>query len=378
MLPNQRHLFEIPGDVAYFNAAYMGPLLSAAAKAGREGLESRAAPWKTTPPDFFSTSERVRELAAKLWGASADHVALVPAASYGLATAARNLPVEKGQTILTLADQFPSNIYVWRKLAAARGANVRMAARGANESWTDAVLNALDRGCAVLALPQVHWVDGGRLDLERIAAAAREANAALALDLTQSLGALPFDAAAVDPDFAVAACYKWQLGPYSTGTLYVAERHWRGQALEENWIVRRRAEDFAGLTNYADEYESGARKFDMGERSNFQLLPMVEAALSQIVEWTPEAVSETLGAFNATLARALEEAGLDCGGAPDRANHYLTAALPDGAPDTLIPQLAEKNVYISQRGPRLRITPHLHANEDDIDRVTGALATVLG
>lgn len=377
MLPNQRHVFEVPGDVAYFNAAYMGPLLKAAAKAGETALAGRAAPWRTTPPDFFNTSERVRDLAGRLFGASGDHVALVPSASYGLATAARNLPVARGQTILTLAEQFPSNVYVWRRLAAETGAEMRAVQRGEGESWTEAVLGALDENCAIVALPHIHWSDGGIVDLETVSAAAKQAGAALALDLTQSLGSLPFDARKVDPDFAVAACYKWQLGPYSTGALYVAGRHWGGEPLEEGWITRRDSENFAGLVHYTDDYQPGARRFDAGERSNFQLLPMVEAALTQILDWTPQAVSETLGAFNAGLAEALNGAGLDTAGAPDRAPHYLTAALPKGAPDDLIARLATRNVFISQRGSNLRITPHLHCNDDDIDRMIGALAAKL-
>ena len=48
--------------------------------------------------------------------------------------------------------------------------------------------------------------------------------AALVLDLTQSIGALLFDVARVRPDFAVAAGYKWMMGPYTLGFLYVAPK----------------------------------------------------------------------------------------------------------------------------------------------------------
>ena len=55
---------------------------------------------------------------------------------------------------------------------------------------------------------------------------------ALVLDLTQSLGAMTFELDQIRPDFAVAAAYKWLLGPYSTGLLYVDPRHHRGEPLE--------------------------------------------------------------------------------------------------------------------------------------------------
>ena len=99
--------------------------------------------------------------------------------------------------------------------------------------------------------------------------------------MTQSLGALPFSVGDVQPDFAVAAGYKWLLGPYSTGVLYVAPKWQGGMPLEENWIQRENARDFSSLTLYSEEYDQGARRFDMGERSNFALLPAAVRAMKQ-------------------------------------------------------------------------------------------------
>jgi selenocysteine lyase/cysteine desulfurase len=63
----------------------------------------------------------------------------------------------------------------------------------------------------------------------------------------------------VQPDFAVAASYKWLLGPYSVGLLYVAPKWQGGIPLEENWIQRANARDFASLILYTEDYDSGAR-----------------------------------------------------------------------------------------------------------------------
>jgi selenocysteine lyase/cysteine desulfurase len=76
---------------------------------------------------------------------------------------------------------------------------------------------------AIGALPHCHWIDGGLLDLVAIGARCREVGSALVVDATQSLGALPLDLAAVRPDYLVRPDYKWLLGPYSLGYLYVAE-----------------------------------------------------------------------------------------------------------------------------------------------------------
>ena len=221
-LPCQRALFDLPCDVAYFNCAYMSPLMHRVVAAGERGLARKARPWQVGPIDFFSESERARALFASMIGAEADSVALVPAASYGTAIAAANLVPAAGQQILVLEDQFPSNYYVWRDLAADRGAELRTIPRPADGDWTGAVLAAIGSGTALAALPNCHWSDGGLIDLEPVGAALRDVGAHLVLDLTQSLGALPFDSRRVRPDFMLAATYKWLLGPYSMGFLYVA------------------------------------------------------------------------------------------------------------------------------------------------------------
>ena len=57
----------------------------------------------------------------------------------------------------------------------------------------------------------------------------RETGAALVLDLTQSLGAMPFSVKEVQPDFLIASTYKWLLGPYSMGFLYADPKHTPGK-----------------------------------------------------------------------------------------------------------------------------------------------------
>ena len=120
MIPCQRHLFDIPSDVAYFNCAYMSPLMHKVVATGQQAVARKAQPWHITPADFFSTPERARQLFARLINAQADDIAMVPACSYGIATAARNLPVARGQKLMLLQDQFPSNVYPWLELAAQR------------------------------------------------------------------------------------------------------------------------------------------------------------------------------------------------------------------------------------------------------------------
>ena len=377
MLPCQRHLFDIPADVAYLNCAYMSPLMKPVIKAGATALARKAHPWKLTPDKFFTGSDEFRTIAAQLLDCSADCIAIVPSASYGIATAARNLPVKKGQRILVLAEQFPSNYYSWQRLAEDTGASLKVVPwPDDNNDWTAATLNSLTADVAIAALPHVHWTSGGRLDLVRIGAACRKIGAALVLDLTQSLGALPFSVGDVRPDFAVAASYKWLLGPYSVGLLYVAPKWQNGRPLEENWIQRANARDFSSLILYTEDYDQGARRFDMGERSNFALLPAAVRAMKQLLEWKVEEISETAGALNRQMASAAAEIGFSALPEPLRAPHYLALRMKQAIPKELPEMLAREKVFVSVRGSSIRVAPNVYNTVEDCDRLIACLRKI--
>ena len=377
MLPCQRHLFDIPADVAYLNCAYMSPLMKPVIEAGATALARKAHPWKLTPDKFFTGSDEFRTIAAQLLDCSADCIAIVPSASYGIATAARNLPVKKGQSILVLAEQFPSNYYSWQRLAEDTGASLKVVPwPDDNNDWTAATLNSLTADVAIAALPHVHWTSGGRLDLVRIGAACRKIGAALVLDLTQSLGALPFSVGDVRPDFAVAASYKWLLGPYSVGLLYVAPKWQNGRPLEENWIQRANARDFSSLILYTEDYDQGARRFDMGERSNFALLPAAVRAMKQLLEWKVEEISETAGALNRQMASAAAEIGFSALPEPLRAPHYLALRMKQAIPKELPEMLAREKVFVSVRGSSIRVAPNVYNTVEDCDRLIACLRKI--
>lgn len=376
MLPNQRHLFDIPDDVAYLNCAYMSPLMKRAVEAGHTGLARKEHPWELTAQQFFTGSDEFRSVAAQLLETEGDCAAIVPSASYGMATAARNLPVRKGQSVLVLEEQFPSNYYPWQRLAGQNGSSLKIVGWPDDQDWTRAVLGALTEEVAIAALPHVHWTSGGRLDLVRIGQVCRRIGAALALDLTQSLGALPFSVREVRPDFAVAANYKWLMGPYSTGVLYVAPKWHGGIPLEDNWIQRANAQDFASLILYTPDYDSGARRFDMGERSNFALLPAAIRAMQQLLEWKVSEISETVGALNRQLGEAASELGFTSPPESLRAPHYLCLRRKEGIPRELSDVLAREKVFVSVRGSSIRVTPHIYNSVSDVERLLACLRRI--
>jgi selenocysteine lyase/cysteine desulfurase len=373
-LPVQRELFDIPDDVAYFNCASLAPQLRAAAEAAAAGLARRSRPWLVRGEDWSTEAEERRALFARLAGVDVDGVALVPATSYGLAVAAANLTARPGQRVLVLADDYPSNWYTWQRFARRTGAEVVAVRRRDGQGWAEAVLEALDERAAVVAVLATHWTDGGSVDLAAIGARARQVGAALVVDASQALGALPLDLAAIRPDYLVTVGYKWLLGPFALGYLYVAEGHRDGVPLEENWISRLGSEDFGALVDYQDRYQPGARRFDVGERTHFETTPMATAALRQVLAWEVPRIAATLGRVTGRIQREVEALGLRLT-TGDRVPHMLGIELPDRTRGPVGEALSRAGVFAGARGSSLRVSPHLWTTDQDIDRLIDALAS---
>jgi selenocysteine lyase/cysteine desulfurase len=377
-LRSKRDLFEIPEDIVYLNCAYMSPQLRPAREVGEKAVSRKSRPWEITPDDFFEDAEEIRALFARLVGGDADGVAIIPSVSYGISVAAANVPVREGEKIVILEDQFPSNVYAWGGLAEQSGASLVTLPRPEDLDWTRALLEEIDTDTAVVAVPNCHWTDGSLVDLASVGESVREAGAALVVDAIQSLGAHPFDVSEVRPDFLVAASYKWLLGPYGVGYMYVGEEYREGKPIEHNWINRRGSQDFSGLVVYQDAFQPGARRYDVGERSNFALLPMAAEALRQLIDWGVENVSETIGTLTDLVEERAGALGMVTIPKERRARHMIGLMLGPDAPDDLATRLTTHNVYVSVRGPSVRVSPHLYNTESDVYQLFDVLERVAG
>jgi selenocysteine lyase/cysteine desulfurase len=280
----QKHLFLLKEGVKYLNCANMSPMLVAVKAAGLHALETRAAPWALTEAEWFGNAEILRAEAGKVFQTDYNNIALIPSASYGLAAAAKNCIPARGKTIIVLDQEFPSNYYVWEELAAKQGLQLISIHAEANKTLTESLLEKIDGRTGLVAIPNCRWTSGVWLDLQKISEAAKTVGAYLVLDLSQSMGALPTDIDNIQPDFAVSVGYKWMLGPYGLGYMYVSPQ-WQkqGSPLEYSWLTKNGSENFAKLNNYMSDYRPGARKFDMGEFPQINLMPMAIAALVQII-----------------------------------------------------------------------------------------------
>lgn len=375
----QRPLFRLDPDVHYLNCAYMAPMLQTVEDAGCEGVRRRRTPSGIGADDFFREGEELRALFARLLSSEPERVAIMPSASYGIASVARNLPLEADQTVVLLEEQFPSNVYSWARKAQDASARLTFVAPPTDEprrgeAWNAAVLSAIDERTGIVALPHYHWSDGTRFDLVAIGERCRRVGAHLVIDGTQSIGAAAFDRDAVQPTAVICAAYKVLFGPYGLALAWMSSELDDGVPLEENWIARHRSEDFARLVDYEERYRPGAVRYDVGERSNPILLPMAVAALEQVLAWGVNSIQEYDRALTADTLQELVEAGFWIEDASWRAEHLFGIRPPSGtSKEEVVTALERHRVKVSVRGSAIRVSPHVYNDTDDLEALRQAL-----
>jgi selenocysteine lyase/cysteine desulfurase len=381
MLPSQRALFDIPREICYLNAASWSPLPIATQEAGRAAVARKGRPW-TIAADFAAQQhERARRAAAALINADAADVALISSVSYGVATAAKLITVSAGTRVLLLENDHSSAVLEWTTRAPAQGFVVEVVRQPDDGDWTAAVLEAIERPGAtpvgLASISSVHWSDGGMVDIDRVAAALRAQGAALVVDATHAAGVIAIDVRALDPDVLVFPTYKWLLGPYGRAFLYVSKRRQDGVPLEQT-SYGRRAIAAEQAPYYRDvEFVAGGRRFDMGERDHFISLEMASMGMELMAQWGADAVRTRLAMLTERLADALGNSGVRVPDAKLRAPHILSPRFRNGLPDGLIARLAAEHVYVAPRVGRMRISPHVYNDEEDVDRFAAAFRRLM-
>ncbi|MFN4147371.1 MAG: aminotransferase class V-fold PLP-dependent enzyme [Runella sp.] len=376
--------FRLPSGIHFLNCATRGPFSIAVEEAGKAAIEGFTPTiHQIRPEDFFEGAWQVRHLFAQLIKTEeADRIAIVPSVSYGMAVVARNLHrkpgLRAGQHILILADEFPSDVYAWERVGKELSLEIKTVQKPATENvqknWNVRILEAIDADTALVVVPHVHWQDGTLFDLGAIGQRTKEVGALLAIDGTQSVGALPIDIEAIRPDALVCVAYKWLMGPYSMGLAYFGAFFDDGIPLEETWMARTDSHIFYQLTEYQSEYRPKAYRYNVGEHSHFIQMPMLEVALRQKLAWTPEAIQAHCAKLWEQQESALASLGIPLPPATQRAHHLVGLSLPTHVNTLRVQQiLAESKVIVAARGRSVRVSPHLYNTPEDMEALVAAL-----
>ncbi len=380
MKDSKKHLFQLDPNVTYLNCAYMSPLMKSVEEAGIQGVQRKRNPYKVSGEDFFTESDELRAEFAKLINShESNRCVIIPSVSYGMANVAKNIALKPGENIIVVGEQFPSNVYPWMEIVDRSGAELISVAPPEDslnraDSWNKQILNSITDKTKLVACGNIHWADGTIFDLVSIRQKTYENGALLAIDATQSLGALPLDVNKIQPDALIAAGYKSLMGPYSMAMAYYGPALDDGIPIEQNWINRFESENFANLVNYSDKYQPGALRYEVGEHSNFILVPMMLEALKNLNEWKPGNIQSYLDDLVREPIQKLKETGYKIEEEGKRASNLFGIRLGEQHDmDTIKHTLTERNILVSYRGDAIRVSPNVYNEESDMNKLVEAL-----
>jgi len=131
---------------------------------------------------------------------------------------------------------------------------------------------------------------------------------------------------------------------------------------------------FAALVLYQEAYQPVALRYEVGEHSNFILVPMMLAALKQINKWKPENIQEYCARITRKPIELLREGGFWIEDENYRGHHLFGIRLPKHADIGKIKQQLQKNkISVSVRGDALRVSPNIYNSESDLMKLVKVL-----
>lgn len=374
--------FTLDTNITYLNCAYMSPLMQRVEEAGIKGIKNKRQPNLISGQDFFTeTNELRREFAQLINCEKPENCVIIPSVSYGMANVAKNLKLKKGDNIIVVGEQFPSNVYPWMEVAQKAEAEIKTISppdikTGRGEQWNKEILGSIDERTKLVACGHIHWADGTIFDLRSIRQKTYEVGAWLVVDATQSLGALPFSIQQLNPDALIAAGYKSLMGPYSIGMAYYGSALSDGCPIEQNWINRFDSENFSNLINYNEHYQPGALRYEVGEHSNFILVPMMLEAIKTLNEWKPENIQQYLTELVEKPISLLREAGFIIEETKYRASNLFGIRLAEHHQMNMLKtKLLDSNIIVSYRGDAIRVSPNVYNNSDDLHKLVQVLTS---
>lgn len=364
---------------AYFDHAAMSPLPQPTAEAFQKWLAEAVEIGNPVWPEWVKGVEAMRATAARMIGAHPEEIALIGNTTAGISLVAEGLDWRPGDNVVTLANEFPSNVYPWFNLAS-RGVETRRVPTDVSGRLDiDKLSAACDDRTRVVTVSWIGFATGYRQEVKRIAAVAHEKGSLLFLDAIQGLGVFPLDVRELDVDFLAADGHKWMLGPEGAGIAYIRREHLdRLRPIGPGWHSVTPGQDY---THIELNLRPTAARYEGGSQNNAGMLAFgaslelltglgIESIAASVLDITDHAC-ERLEGIGATIVsdRSREHHG------GEQRSGIVSFELPGRDPMALKRHAMRQHVVFGCRAGRLRISPHAYNNEQDVDRLIGALTS---
>lgn len=316
--------------------------------------------------DWFEDANRLRAKIGELIGGHAEDIAFIPNASSALGLLLTGLEWRSGDRILTLEHEFPNNFYAPGSLERL-GVELRMC------TWEDLRVS-VDSRTRLAVVSSVNYNTGFAPDLAEIAGFLGDRGVLLYIDGTQSIGALRFDAAGIQPDMLAVHGYKWLMSPTGAGFAYIHPRLRESlRPAVVGWRSHRDWRNVENLHHGVPLLPDGAEKYEGGSVS-FPLLYAMEASIDLMLEIGPEVIEQRVLELGGMTREILEGLGAQVG---NSASQIVAAKFENRDAAELARSLSQKRILVSARRGHLRVSPHFYNNEQDLEKLGRALRALL-
>ncbi len=316
---------------------------------------------------------------ARLINADPDEISFVQSTTAGEQAVIRALDLpDAGGHVVTETLHFFGSFALYEDLSR----------RGVDVSWVRAVNGrirledikaAIHKGTKLVALSQVSTVNGFEHDLKAICDHAHAHGALVYADIIHAAGCVPLDVRASGVDFAACASYKWLMGDFGLGFLYVRKdllprltrRNWGYYGIS-NFATHVYPLDAPGNTVADFDFTSDAGgAFAIGTRSH-TVIAQLHHSLDWIAALGVDAIQRHAQSLIAHLREELPRRGHAIYTPAEARTPLLTVVLPDARKKLAAPMAAAK-VSLTMSANRFRLTPSVHNDHADIERFLAAL-----
>jgi len=361
----------------YFNHAAVGPWPLCAAEAVQQFAEENAQRGPTGYSQWIKREERLREHLVMLLSApSVDDIALLKNTTECISTVAWGLDWKRGDNVVVLEGEFPSNLLPWLAQSE-RGVKVRRVDPRETENAEAGLISAMDENTRLLAVSSVRWSDGFRLNLKTLGKACRNRDILFLVDAIQQLGALRLDVESCHIDFLAADAHKWLLGPEGVAVFYTSQQARPLLALrQQGWHMYDNPFHF-NRTDWTPA--ATARRFEAGSPNSLGQVAM-NASLELLLETGLAEVEKRVLSNTGALVDGLRQipgVAIQSDTRSDRRSGIVNFNAEQLTPARIHAALMQRSIYCTVRGPGVRLSPHFYQGEAEIEPVVSHIAEVL-
>lgn len=363
--------FPLEEGLVYLNHAAVAPWPRRTAEAVTRFAQENLHAGSWNYRQWEAVEQRLRERLQRLINAaSPDDIALVKSTSEALSFVAYGLDWSPGDNVISCAEEFPSNRWVWESLGRF-GVETRLAKVSRCADPEAALFDLVDERTRLISVSAVQYGTGLRMDLDRIGAFCAERGVMFCIDAIQQIGALPFDVEACRADFVAADGHKWMLGPEGIGLFWV--RPGLRERLNLNEIGWHSAAKIVDYDQLDWQPAPTAKRFECGS-PNMLGIHALDASLGLIEEVGIREISRLVLKNTLLLIELIENTkgfSLLTPTAPERHAGIVTFRHDRLSPGRIHSHLKGQRVLCARRGGGVRFSPHFYNTEAELRRAWG-------